>query len=358
MVRIFPRRSNDVTYFTSDPARELEDCRDGGPGWWWRGDGDTQSPADVARVLTTSARSAICGYDVVVAAPRSTSILVALDAERAGGVVAAHRASVSAALSYLEDRAVVVRGRDGGREYETGAQWDSVVSFTHGLNRHGEPHLHDHVLVGARPRDVATVLDSRALFAHARAADALYRSSLRHELAQRTPWSSWRSFQGVEHVVGVDEGYRALWGGHHRDRGEKLHWSRADALNAWARDLANFSPVGVDWTPSTERGRLDEHRFAGALEGRLDVSRRYAVSAWADATPWGQDSRDTTRSVDALYPRLREGRGVHEAVISVREARMLAVVRELGPRPLERGAFDEWCQRSRERGRSRDERSR
>jgi len=50
------------------------------------------------------------------------------------------------------------------------------------------------------------VLDSRALYAHAHAADALYRTSLRHELEVRTPWSAWRSFEGVERVVGLDEG--------------------------------------------------------------------------------------------------------------------------------------------------------
>lgn len=358
MLRLLPRRSPDVTYFTRDGARELEGVRDGGPGWWLRGAGDARDPEAVARVLTTNERSRLCGYDVVIAAPRPLSVLVAVDPAHASGVVAAHRASVRAAMDYLEDRAVVVRDRRGGREREEGARWSSIVSFTHGVNRHGEPHLHDHVLVGARPAQSRNVLDSRALYAHARGADALYRASLRHELGQRTPWRAWRSFEGVERIVGLDEGYRALWSGHHRDRGEKLAWSRDEAVSRWSRDLARFESVGVVPPPSRPHDVLDEHGFAGALEGRHDVARRHVLAAWADAATYGQAPGALVRTVDGLYPRLCEGRGVHEATIGVREARMLATVRELGPRPLEPRELAAWAQRSRERVLSRGERSR
>jgi len=86
-------------------------------------------------------------------------------------VVAAHRASVRAAMSYLEDRALVVRETRGGDRHQHAASWRSVVSFTHGLNRHGEPTYSDHVLIGARPAGERNVLDSRALYAHAPSAD-------------------------------------------------------------------------------------------------------------------------------------------------------------------------------------------
>jgi len=358
VLRLLPRRSNDVKYFTDDLAHELDGLRDGSPGWWLRGEGDTRVLSDVARVLVTSERSAIYGYDLVVAAPRPISVLLAVDPEHASGVVAAHRASVRAAMAYLEDRALVVREcREGVTRYDA-ASWQRVVSFTHGLNRHGEPHLHDHVLVGARPAGERNVLDSRALYAHALSADALYRTSLRYELAQRTPWSVWRSFEGVEHVAGLDEGYRALWSGHHSDRGEKLTWSRDETKASWARDRERFQPLGQLPVPSRDRTVLDEHRFSGALEGRRDVARRHVLAAWADAAPFGQDPNDLTRALDALYPRLLGSGGVHEPTMGVAQARMIGVVRELGPRPLDRREFDSWCQRSRERSRSRDGRSR
>jgi hypothetical protein len=356
VLRLYSHKTNDVTYFTKDAARELDGIRDGGPGWWLRGEGDTRDPANVERVLVTSDRSKVAGYDLIVAAPRPISILLALDPEGARGVVDAHRASVRATMSYLEDHALVVRDRRGGEDREHAARWESVVSFTHGLNRHGEPHLHDHVLIGARAADERNVLDSRALYAHLTAGDALYRASLRHELSSRTPWSAWRSFEGIERVVGLDEGYRALWPGHHDERGEKLAWSRDQTLSSWNRDRERFAALGSIEPPP--RGRhLEEHRFAGALEGRTDVARRHLLTAWANAAPYGQDPKELTRSIDALYPQL-DGRGVREQTIPVRDARMIATVREMGPRPLERSSLEEWRQRSREMSRSREGRSR
>lgn len=357
VLRLLPRRSNDVTYFTGDAARELDGVRRGGPGWWLRGAGDTSDPTSVERVLVTSERANVQGYDVVIAAPRPISILLAVDPEHARGVVDAHRASVHAAMTYLEDRALVVRERSGGIDRDHAAPWESVVAFTHGLNRHGEPHLHDHVLVGARPAGQRHVLDSRALYAHAGAADALYRASLRHELSQRTPWTAWRSFEGVERVLGLDEGYRALWPGHHHERGEKLSWSREETLSSWARDRERFESLGAVNAPAARRDVLDEHRFAGSLEGRYDVARRHLVSAWADAAGFGQDPKEIVRSIDEIYPDL-QGLGVRERTIPVRDARMIANVREIGPRPLERGALEDWRQRSREMSRSREGRSR
>jgi len=357
MLRVVVRRSTDVNYFTNDDARELEGLRHGGPGWWPRGDGDANDPRDVARVLQSSQRSAIVGYDVIVAAPRPLSILMAIDESRAPDVIAAHRASVGACVDYLEEHAVVVRDRRGGTDREVGGQWSRVVAFTHGLNRHGEPHLHDHVLVGARPDGARTVLDSRALFAHASAADSLYRASFRHELSERTTWSSWRSFDGIDHVVGLDEGYRALWGGHHAQRGEKLHWSRRATAAAWASDLERFEPVGVLHAPE-RTGTLDEHAFAASFEGRFDVSRRHVVAAWANASVFGVSARDLNAAVDDHYPGLSSGRGVHEATIGVRDARMTALVRERGERPITRAMTDEWRQRSRPSIRSRSDRSR
>jgi hypothetical protein len=109
--------------------------------------------------------------------------------------------------------------------------------------------------------------------------------------------------------------------------------------------------------PPPRGHHLEEHRFAGALEGRSDVARRHLVTAWANGAPYGQDPRELSRSIDDLYPEL-SGRGIRERVIPVREARMIAEVRERGPRPLERGSLEEWRQRSREISLSREGRSR
>jgi hypothetical protein len=358
VLRLFVRRSNDVTYFTNDGARELDSLREGAPGWWLRGSGDTREPRDVARVFTTTQRSGVVGYDIVVAAPRPISILVALDPAQAPGVIEAHRTSVRATLEYLEDRALLVRDRTMGNDEDVAATWQRIVSFTHGVNRHGEPHLHDHVLVGARPQGEAAVLDARALYAHVTTADALYRTSLRHELRERTSWVAWRSFKGIDHVEGLDEGYRALWGGHHEGRGEKLDWRRSETQEKWRLDLDRFQPEGLVPAPRRARGELDEHAFGSALEGQVDVTRRQLVAAWANAARFGQAPGELARSIDRLYPELRESRGVREATIGVSQARMIGVVRERGPRPLHVVELSSWSQRDRERSGTWAERSR
>ena len=313
----------------------------------------------MARVLSTTERSFVQGYDVVIAAPRPISILVALEPIDAHSVVEAHRASVRATMTYIEERALVTRDRRGGDDVDASGRWSGIVGFTHGINRHGEPHLHDHVLVGARALDATSVLDSRALYAHAKAADAVYRSSLRHELGERTPWTAWRSFSGVEYVSGLDEGFRALWGGHFDERGAKTLWERSDVVSAWEADRRRFDPQGSVAPPRSARDRLDEHSFASSLEGRYEVPRRAIVEAWANAATFGQSGTECSRTIDTLYPTLAGSRGVRELMVGVAQARMIGDVRSNGPRPLRARELDEWSQRSRVRteGLTRSDRS-
>ena len=320
MLRIFARRSSDVRYFTNDPARELDGLRPRGPGWWLRGDGDPADPERVRAVLTSTPRASVVGYDVVVAAPRPVSVLLALDESSGGALVAAHRHAVAAAMGYLEERGLTVRTQVAGERYDVAARWEAVVAFTHGVNRHGEPHLHDHVLVGARPAGEDSVLDRRSLDAHAFAADALYLAALRHEVNARTSWRAWRSFQGLDHVVGLDEGYRVLWGGHHEGRGEKVRWSREDARSIWRHDLARYQrEASVD----APRRSFDAHGFAASFEGALSVTRRQLVAAWAHASTFGERATRIDTGLDRLVPALRDERGVREASITVAQARGL-----------------------------------
>ena len=321
MLRIVARRSRDVTYFTHDPARELDGLRADGPGWWLRGEGDTRDARVVGEVLTGSPRANVVGYDMVFAAPRPISVLLALDEGSAPAVVAAHRTSVAAAMNYLEERAVLVRTQVAGERYDFAARWQSVVAFTHGVNRHGEPHLHDHVLVGSRPADEETVLDRQSLVAHALTADALYLTSLRHEVNSRTHWRAWRSFYGNEHVVGVDEGYRVLWGGHHDDRGTKVRWSREQARHAWRDDLARYVSQA---SPAAPRQRFDAHSYGAAFEGLVRVTRRDVVAALANASVFGDRAANIEASVSRLAPELARERGVREASITVAHARSIS----------------------------------
>jgi len=358
VLRVVIRRSRDISYLSGDRAEELDGVREGPASWWLRGAGDLERADDVASVLSTSERSAVVGYDLIVAAPRPISILLAVEPDHARAVVAAHRRAVEGMLDYLEERAVVVRDRRGGEDRDLAGRWSHVVGFTHGVNRHGEPHLHDHVLVGARPLGSATVLDSRALFAHSVAADALYRCALRAEVARTTPFSPWRSFEGVEHVAGLDEGFRVLWGGHHAERGVKRHWSREQIRSSWADDLAGFESYGARPAPARSADELNEHSFAAAFEGRDLVARRHVVAAWANGATFGRQAPSVSASVDHWYPGLRDSRGIRETLISVREARMITMTRERGARPLDVRDLDRWRQRPSIRSRDGEGRSR
>ena len=128
-------------------------------------------------------------------------------------------------------------------------------------------------------------------------------------------------------MAGLDEGYRALWGGHFAQRGEKVLWRRDEVVATWANDASRFEALGVIAPPERGGNVLDEHSFAGSFEGSTGVTRRQIVQAWANAARFGQSASAITRAVDDLYPELRESRGVREVSISIARARMTAHVR-------------------------------
>ena len=324
MIRLLVRKSQDVSYLVNDRADELAGHRDAA-GWWWRGGGDATSERDVAAVLRTSPRSSVTGYDMVFAAPRAVSILLAVDPESSGALVAAQRLAVGGALDYLERRALVVPVTRDGERFGAAATWEHVVGFTHGISRAGEPHLHDHVLVGARPAHHTGVLDGRALRVHLPAADALYRAALRFEISATTSWRVW-AHGGNEHVAGVDEGYRALWPGHDDRRAPKLHWSREAAMERWREERDRLWPIGSLEPPSATG--VDAHAYAAAFEGAVTIHRADLVRAWADASPYGAAPGVVDRVIDRQHPGRRFERGLSRYQFTVDEAR--APVRE-GP---------------------------
>jgi hypothetical protein len=330
VLRIFVRRTDDLSYLESDLALEIDELR-GGPARWAPLDGRTDLTS-----LSSSLprRGTVLGYDLVFAAPRAASALLAVGSPHEGAaVVGAHRAAVTDALSYLERRAVVVRRRVLGDEDLLGGDFAGAAGFTHGINRAGEPHLHDHVVVPSRVVGRAQALDGRSLFAHAQAADAVYRSGLRHEISLLTGRDAWRSRRGIEHVGGVDEGVRALWPGR-AERGEKRHWARGEARRAWEHDLERYE-VGPSVPPPALRGTvLDEHQFAGAFEGLSPIARRDVVRSWADAAIRGAPIGSVDRAIDRHYPQFANSRGLDHHVISRNDARQLGAVREHGPRTL------------------------
>ncbi len=318
MIRIFVRRNPNLDYLTGDSARELEDLREG-PAWWVP---DGRGSVDFRHLdarLRTSSRSRVVGYDLVIAAPRPISILLALDETRAPDVVRAHREAVSSTLSYLDERAAVIRTRRAGHEEEVASSWDDAVSFTHGVNRHGEPHLHDHLILPAVARAETSINDARSLFAHALTADAVYRASLRSLVQSYAGYRVWRSPSGREGVEGMDEGWLALWGGHWSERGSKVLWRRDEIRERWRDQARSVELFGEMRSPALRDG-VDPHPYRASLYGDRWPTRRDIVRAVADGVRDGIRGDDVAAVVDRSFPELRHDRGLRERPISLYEA--------------------------------------
>ena len=149
------------------------------------------------------------GYDATFSAPKSVSVLYALgDRDDVRAVVAAHDAAVAGAIGYLERHACRVRrgGIHGrGVRFEAGGGM-VAAAFVHHTSRAGDPQLHTHVLIANAtpgPDGRWTGIDSAGLFAHAKAATAVYQALLRRGLVERLGLSFELSGDGTGDIVGV-----------------------------------------------------------------------------------------------------------------------------------------------------------
>jgi len=122
-------------------------------------------------VLRTSQRSSILGYESW-SPPRP--LRTARDRRRTRIGVVPRIARRWARIDYLEGSARV-RDRRGART-RSGGRWTGSWDHTR-VNRHGEPHLHDHVWSVRRPKVAVRARQSGS--SPPRGADALYRTSLR-----------------------------------------------------------------------------------------------------------------------------------------------------------------------------------
>jgi conjugative relaxase-like TrwC/TraI family protein len=334
----------------------------------------------------------VSGYDLTFAAPKSVSIAFGLcDPATAGTVEAAHAAAVEEAFGYMATRAASVRRGSGDARRVEPVEGLVGASFTHGVSRALDPHLHTHVVVANLAHGVDgrwTAIDGRGLYAHAAAAGALYDAQLRHELSTRLGlgWTERRS--GAYELAVVDPAVIGAFAARRAEIADHLHGrtapgpvglavpvgvsaSRRARAVAWAatRDPKPSAPdpgalrrmwagraqrVGVTWGPlghvleagsvpadgaRSVRGRLtadvDEHRFAAALAQapHRGPTRRHAIAAWAGALAGGAPARTVGSCVEMLAE-WGPGTGVDER--SVRPADLVPaphLLRALGPRP-------------------------
>jgi len=257
---------------------------------------------------------------------------------------------VAASMEYLDRRAAVVRYQVGDEPHYAHARLRPRASFTHGINRAMEPHLHDHVLVAGRARGVDRQLDSRSLLRHLRAADALYRAQLRHDLFEATGRTVWRYFSGRESVQGVGEGVIALWPGRSDERPPKASPSREQVTARWREQHSHALDVPAMAAPVWERGEVHHHSVMASISQRDQVGRADLVEAVANASVLGAPARDVESAVDRLFPELGRDRGLATRELSHGDVRRRLVQLEDRTRELQRSSRP--LERSRE-GRSR-----
>ena len=127
-------------------------------------------------------KSAVAGYEVVFAPPKSVSVAWALcDRDTRELIVSLHRQAVKDTLTHLENNAAFTRQGNWG-EAQVDIQGITAAIFEHWDSRTGDPHLHTHVPISAKVKRADgewTTLDTRTIHASAVVMSEFYNSRLR-----------------------------------------------------------------------------------------------------------------------------------------------------------------------------------
>lgn len=293
-------------------------------------------------------RLTVAGYDLTFCAPKSVSLLHALaEPEIAEHVRVGHHKAVTAALSYVESRALAVRREvPGTGRVPVTVDPVPAAGFLHRTSRALDPHLHTHVLVanvGRGPGGEWSALDGRGVYAHRATVDALYHAQLRHELTVSlgVDWEPTR--RGRADVAGVGERARQAFSARSAQiaaglaeygfasEGASLVPRRASDVASLATRPPKDLSVAVDDLRVEWRRRAREIGFGplqleavlgrvpawaldastvdtGALASVLEeisapgtgtsFSRRHVVRAWAGACRYGEGVRAVEEGVD------------------------------------------------------------
>lgn len=377
MLRLHVVRAEGVGYYLTDlvPGRaEGSGVAGESPGEWsGRGSaalglrGAVRAP-DLAGVLDgrdptggpalRQARGArpVSGFDLVFAAPKAVSLLHLLaPRELAAAAGSAHGAAVADAVGYLESAGLGVRRTRDGDVARLATTGGVAAGFVHRTSRTLDPHLHTHLVVANVAQGVDgrwSALDSRRLFLHRRATQAVYGASLRHALGrsagvafERTPSGTWDAV-GVDPVLcrlfsqraaSIDEATFRTAGGvgspgvrrvaYFADRPAKDRQVTVDELRTgWARRAAS---MGIDTAElvrvvgrAPPRGPADRISGQDVVDGldrlaatRTTLTTRDLVTVVADAAPHGLVGGEVMGVAGSLEAAARgdgRGRGRHE----------------------------------------------
>ena len=267
----------------------------------------------------------VSGFDLTFCAPKSVSVLHLLaPAELGAAAGAAHQQAVADAVGYLERQGHGVRRVRSGEVRHLGTTGVVAAGFVHRTSRALDPHLHTHLVTANVAQGVDGIwssLDSRRLFLHRWATEAVYGASLRHHLTVaagvawlRGPKGRWE-VDGVDPVLcrlfsqraaSIDEHAHRAGGrtsaGHRRvaffsDRPDKEMGGTVDGLRvAWRRRTADVGLDPGDLIRVVGRAQLVPHG-AGVDPLLLDANLLHL-----EATRTRVSSRDLVATVAAAAP--------------------------------------------------------
>jgi conjugative relaxase-like TrwC/TraI family protein len=327
-----------------------------------------------------SGQVTVLGYDLTFSAPKSVSVLLALGGpEVARQVMAGHADAVRGALDYLEAHGVTAVRRDGAERHVIATDGVLAGAFTHGVNRNHDPHLHTHVVMAnlVHGEDGRwSACDQRGLWAHRAAGSAVYEAHVRAELTARlgVQWTQ-APLHGAE-IGGVsplllgefssraaDIRRHGFEVGVHSARGNHIAW----AVTRPAKEPVAFAALAPEWQRRAAAvlsdqpdlahvmGRrapahptVSEHQFAAVLSWVPDgaARRRDVVTAFADSARLGAPEPTLDKLTALWVP--GSGVGVAEEAHSRRQVvPASAVVRALGPRPLDPSQHTVWREAAR-----------
>jgi conjugative relaxase-like TrwC/TraI family protein len=322
-----------------------------------------------------SDRATVGGFDLTFSAPKTASVVFALGGDEvARQVLAAHLDGVQGALSYVEAHALAAQRGSGEERRVVPTTGLVAASFTHGVNRNLDPHLHTHIVMANMVHGLDgrwSACDHRGLSAHRAAIGAVYEAHLRGELSVRlgVRWVEGprlgADVGGVSPLVVGEFSSRSAdirrhmsEMGSHSARGARVAWAVTRPVKQVGIDFAELSS---DWERRAcavsggraevaallgqggrraERQFLDEHRFGASLSLTPDgaARRRDVATAFGTAALGGASAQTIERLTELSTPAAtaRAQIGVAEDTHPLRSVvpgpHVLAA---LGPRPVD-----------------------
>lgn len=263
-------------------------------------------------------RGPVPGFDLTFSAPKSVSLTWAFGGEGAGAeVMAAHRASVEAALDYMQRMACWTRRGAGGHEFVHGSGF-LAAAYVHRSSRAGDPQLHTHVLVANATRGPDgrwTRLYHPAIYDHAKTAGYVYEANLRWELTRRLGVRWQEVTNGIAEIAGFDPDHLSAFS---TRRAEILAATAPDA-SARARQIATLETrrakdrdltsesMREGWRVKAEEIGLDREAIRLTFGRGREIAPGVAASEVSGALTAHASHFDRRDVIQAVADRLRDG---------------------------------------------------